>query len=134
MSLVEYSLPSGGTAWLRSRLGHDAALELRVMASSLLPTKALERIGREGGDITVEALADNDVELSAALAAMSRVQAATIRAVVHHWDGVTTADGDPAIYPGDVGALDEATFDELYKACEAALAKGRADPNAGGAR
>lgn len=130
---IECALPSGGTAFLRPRLSHEATVERRTLAASLLPTKAirkLQSVADENTD-TLAVLAENDVELADALKAQDAVERATIRLVVHHWEGVKGADGDEIAFPGQIGELDEADFTHLFKACEAAIEGGRADPNGG---
>lgn len=129
MSLSEVAVPSGGRAWVRTRLSHERATALRALAVSVVPPRSLARLAAAGGlgreETAAEALADAD--LAEAIRAQARLQAETIRLCVARWEGVLDPDGERLEFPDGVERMDDDDFDALYLACE--RARERPDPN-----
>jgi hypothetical protein len=104
VSLKEVSLPRGGKAWVATRATHAQ-------------TKALYRAQYAAAQEPGEAL---------------DLQTAGIRTFTVRWDGVHDPNTDDELsFPADLDRLDQEDASALFKAINAALTEGRADPNAG---
>ena len=125
MSLTEVPIPSGGRAWVRTRLSHERATARRSVLASVITGRQLRTLtaaaGR-GAPAADPADLIDDIDLAEALKAQARARADSIRLCTHHWEGVFGTDGEELVFPADVEQLDDADFDALYTSCEAALA------------
>jgi hypothetical protein len=121
MSLTEVEVPSGGRAWVRTRLSHERDTAHRAVIAGLY--RAIEK---------VEKLAEGELtDLPDLTRQIGEAQVEIIRLCVHHWDGVRDPDDASLLsFPEDVGRADAADIEALFRAVEEALASGRADPNA----
>lgn len=133
--LAEVAIPSGGRAWVRTRLSHERSIAKTALFMAVAPAKsirALQAAKLKGKGNVLDAVAgDEDFELVQSFRNLAIAQAETIRLCVQRWDGVCGPDdGAPLAFPDDVEQLDKADFDALYIGCEHAIE--RADPNAGG--
>ncbi len=122
MSLIEVPIPSGGRAWVRTRLSHERAVARRAAFASAVTTKQLRAIAasKSRGNETEVAILD-DIELGEALRAQAAARAAVVRICVARWDGVVGTEDNALTFPDDVEQLDEADFDALFIAVEKAL-------------
>lgn len=124
-------LPGGGSATITRAPSHAQAATLRRhrlrLARFTGPTRDAE--GNQVQDWRIDLTAE---ELDAKDDLIVETEAVHIRALVRGWQGVTSADGDPLIFPDDLAQMRERDFQALFLAVTAAeddTEEDGADPN-----
>jgi len=135
-NLREVVLPGGGRANVRLRLTHeqDTVLEAATLDYwDALPDDVLASIqDRESASTDdVKKVAKRTRGYGAVTRATDAMMTAQILACVADWDGVRDPDGNDLAWPAGLSGLASADFAALHEGCLAAVAAGRADPNAG---
>lgn len=137
-NLREVAMPGGGRALVRLRLTHQQETELEAATLDYwdaLPDEVLARLQDRDAASTdeVAGIARRTKGYGAVVRATDALKTAQLRACVASWEGVTDPDGNALAWPDGIASLSLADFDALHEACLAAVAEGRADPNAGAA-
>lgn len=99
MSLKEVKLPSGGTAWVITRLPHDRFEDMLAIDAVVVPDDGADRIR----------------------AVLSK-QPEVLKAMVWRWEGVRhPITGEELAFPADVRSLDTPDMQALFAECMAAF-------------
>jgi hypothetical protein len=129
VALKEVPLPTGGRAWVRTRLSHErhSIYNAVIAGLSTLSARAKQlQAQADAGFIDESATA----EMRSISLAVSNAKKELVELCTQRWDGVRGPDEPDRVleFPSDLGQLDDEDFEALWDGIQAGVKEGRPDP------
>ena len=127
--MKEVSLPTGGRAWVRTRLSHErSSCYLAVISGLSVLVGRAKQLSEKAAAGEISETSSEDI--SAITRHVAQAKSDIVELCCHRWEGVRDPDNPDVelVFPADVGKLDNADFEALFDGCLAGVTEGRADP------